>query len=239
MFSVKDPSSRLLRWRLLLEEYDFTIVYKAGKRNVNADALSRNPTVMIASKEKQKKILKEMHECPIGGHQGVQRTYERLKLYVTLPGMFQDVKNYIKHCETCQKNKFTGPYTKAPFKETDTQFQPWDIYLDIVGPLHMAEDGYKYILTCQDNLSKYLIASPMLTQTAEEVTLTFLRHIILLYGIPQSLVTDQGSQFMGDVFKRLCKVLKLNKLNTTAYHPESNGSLERANKTMVDYLRFF
>ena len=83
MFSVKDPSTRLLRWRLLLEEYDYTIVYKAGKRNVNADALSRNSViliVMITSKEKQKKILKEMHEFPIGGHQGVQRTYERLEL---------------------------------------------------------------------------------------------------------------------------------------------------------------
>jgi glutathione S-transferase len=56
MFSVKDPSSRLLRWRLLLEEYDYTIAYKAGKKNVNADALSRNPvvmTVMITLKEKQ------------------------------------------------------------------------------------------------------------------------------------------------------------------------------------------
>ena len=83
MFSVKDPSSRLLRWRLLLEEYDYTIACKAGKKNVNANALSRNPvvmTVMITSKEKQRKILKEMHECPVGEHQGVQRTYDRLKL---------------------------------------------------------------------------------------------------------------------------------------------------------------
>jgi hypothetical protein len=126
-----------------------------------------------------------MHECPIGGHQGVQRTHERLKIYVTWPSVFQDVENYIKKCETCQKNKFTGPYTKASFQETDTQFQPWDkIYLDIVGPLNITEDGYKYILTCQDNLSKYLIAIPMLNQTAEEVTLTFLRRIVLLYGIP-------------------------------------------------------
>jgi len=69
MFNFRDPSSRLLRWRLLLEEYAYTIEYKAGKRNVNADALSRNPvvmTVMISSKEKQQKILKEMHECPTG-----------------------------------------------------------------------------------------------------------------------------------------------------------------------------
>ena len=88
MFRVEDPSSRLLRCRLLLEEYNYTIVYKAGKKNVNAVAMSRNPsvrTVLIASKEKQQKILKQMHECPIGGHQGVQRTYERLKLYVTWP----------------------------------------------------------------------------------------------------------------------------------------------------------
>ena len=82
MFTVKDPSSRLMRWRPLLEEYDYSIEYKARKRNVNADALSRNPVVMtvIASKEKQQRILKEMHECPIGGHQGVKRTYKKLKL---------------------------------------------------------------------------------------------------------------------------------------------------------------
>ena len=60
MFSVKDPSSRLLRWCLLLEKFDNTIEYKAGKKNVNADALSRNPVVMTAmvmSKEKQQKML--------------------------------------------------------------------------------------------------------------------------------------------------------------------------------------
>ena len=56
MYSVKDPSSKVLRWRLLLEEYDYMIAYKAGKKNVNADALSINPlvmTVMITCKEKQ------------------------------------------------------------------------------------------------------------------------------------------------------------------------------------------
>ena len=157
----------------MLEECDYTIAYKTGNRNVNADALSRNPavmTILITSKGKQQKISKEMHECPIGGHQGIQRTYDRLKLHVTWPGMFHDVEDYITRCKICQKNKFTGPYIQASFQETDTQFQPWEkLYLDIVGPLPMTEEGHKYMLTCQDNLSKYLFAIPMLTQTAEEV----------------------------------------------------------------------
>jgi len=135
--------------------------------------------------------------------------------------MFHCVEQYIRKCEVYQKNKFTSPYVKAPFQETDTQFQPWDkLYLDIVGLLPVTEEGYNYILTCQDNLSKYLLAIPMITQTADDVSLT-----LLCYGIPNSIVTDQGSHFMGNIFKKLCKLLNAHKVNTTAYHTESNGAL--------------
>jgi hypothetical protein len=72
---------------------------------------------VISSKEKQNKILKEMHECPIGGHQGGQRTYERLKLYVTWPGMFQDVENYYKNCEICQNKNLLVLIPKHLFKK--------------------------------------------------------------------------------------------------------------------------
>ena len=165
MFSVEDPSSRLLRWRLLLEEFHYTIEYKAGKKNVNADALSRNPvvlTTMIASKEKQQKILQEMHECPIGGHQGVQRTYHRLKLYVTCPGMYRDVENYVTNCKICQKNKFAVPYFRAPFQETDTQLHPWvKLYLDIVGPLPIIEEDYKYVGCSESNAPHFFSHSRM------------------------------------------------------------------------------
>ena len=68
----------------------------------------------------------------------------------------------------------------------------------------MTGEGYKYILTCHHNLSKHLVAIPMFTQTAEEVALNVMRHV----GIPSSIVTDQGTQFMGDIFKGLCKLLK-------------------------------
>ena len=103
VFSVKDPSSRLLRWRLKLEEFDYQIVYKPGVTNANADALSRIIMTRIShvvrdnleiSKEERKKILQEFHEQPIVGHLGMNRTLDRLKLYTSWPGMKQDIEDY-------------------------------------------------------------------------------------------------------------------------------------------------
>lgn len=189
MMNVKDPGSRILRWRLLLEEYDFEVVHKAGKRHVNEDCLSR--ITLFAKLEAESidedrkiKLIKEMHECPIGGHQGIQRTYERLKLYCNWPNMFQDINEYIQKCKICQINKIQRPIPKAPLQITDTPREVWEkIAIDIVGPLTTTLEGNKYILTCQDMLSKYLIAIPMQDMTTETIAQKFAEHIILQFGV--------------------------------------------------------
>ena len=110
-----------------------------------------------------------MHDCPVGGHQGVSRTLERIKLYLEWEGMEQDIRNYIKKCVTCQQMKL-GKIRTEPLQVTDTQEFPWNkLALDIVGPLEVTSEKNKYILSCQDNLSKYLIAIPLHGQTAEEI----------------------------------------------------------------------
>jgi len=241
IFNVKDPSSRLLRWKLLLAEYDFDIVYRAGKKHCNADCLSRYPEVNLNTldKERQQKIIREMHDCPIGGHQGITRTLERIQLYTTWPNIEQDVKDYIRNCKICQTNKHSRE-TKQMLEITDTQSEPWNkIYLDIIGPLPITEEGYKYLLTCQDNLSKYVIAVPLKDQTVNQVATKLVERIICIFGIPSIILTDQGSNFMSDLFIRICKLFRIEKIHTTAYHPESNGSLERTHKTLVTYLRCF
>jgi transcription elongation factor Elf1 len=171
-----------MRWKLLLEEYNYEIQYRPGERNCNADCLSKYPIHCLnintedISKERKQKIISEMHNCPIGGHQGIQRTIQRIKLYLSWPVLDQDVTQYIKRCKICQLNKETRLDIKLPLTTTDTKATPWEkIYLDIMGPLPVTETGMKFILTCQDNLSKYLIASPLLGQTADEVTDTFVK----------------------------------------------------------------
>lgn len=244
IFNVRDPSSRLLRWKLLLAEFDFEIIYKAGKRNCNADCLSRYPQANVVRKqdltpEKKIQIIKEFHDCPVGGHQGLNRTVDRIKLYISWSNMEQDVKEYIKHCEICQKQKYSLE-TKQELEITDTQDEPWQkIYLDIVGPMALTERDNKYLLTCQDNLSKYLIAIPLVDQTVQQVAQKLVEHVICIFGIPNVIITDRGSNFCSELFKRICKLFKIKDIKTTAYRPESNGALERSHLTVIQYLRCF
>jgi hypothetical protein len=143
----------------LLEECDYAIQHMAGQRNCNADSLSRYPVqclnVNIEELTKENKgFIAEMPNCPTGGHRGIQRTIEHIKLYTSWPNLDQDVTQYIKECKTCQLNKETRQNIKLPLTLTDTKTTPWEkIYSDIVGSLPVTESGMKYVLTRQDNFA--------------------------------------------------------------------------------------
>jgi len=176
VFSVKDPSLRLLRWRLKLEEYDYQIVYKPGIRNTNVNALSRinmaevNPvaeTGSVLTEEEKRKIFQEFHEQPIGGHLGINITFDRLKQYISWPGMKKEIEDYVRQCEICQKNKITQNKTKLPLQITDTPDVLWQkCSMDIVRHLTSTLQD-KYLLTFQDGLSKFTIGVPLKQQDAD------------------------------------------------------------------------
>jgi transposase InsO family protein len=102
--------------------------------------------------------------------------------------------------------------------------------VDIVGPLSTSESGNRYILTIQDDLSTFLIAVPMRGQTAEEVCKAFVGNVILVYGLPQVVLSDYGANFLNDIFMGICKLLVIKKIKTTPFRPESNGSNERPHR---------
>ena len=79
--------------------------------------------------------------------------------------------------------------------------------------------GKKYILTWQDDLSKFLVAIPIPQQEAETVARKFVLNIVLKFGAPAQILTDQGSNFLSDLFKSMCKLLRIKKIQTTAFHP--------------------
>ncbi|KAM0730356.1 Retrovirus-related Pol polyprotein from transposon 412 [Formica fusca] len=262
LFNVNDPGSRLIRWRLKLEEYDYEIIHKAGRANANADALSRNvkrdaheteeEREVLAieeetnsdeekkyTEEEKKQILYEYHDAPTGGHQGIERTIKRIRLNHNWHGLTKDVEKYISKCEFCQKNKLSRK-NKVPLIITDTPTNPFEkCALDIVGPLTITTNGNKYLLTFQDNLTKFSKAIPIPNQEANTVSKEFVTKIVLEHGIPEKILTDQDTNFLSEIFKNTCKLLKINKIQTTAYYPESNGALERSHRTLAEYVRHY
>jgi hypothetical protein len=247
--NIKDPGSRLLRWRIKLEEYDYEVIYKKGALNTNADALSRISGLALEdevcpeeeiSPEKKKQILYEFHDAPMAGHRGMNCTYKAVKSNYSWPNMKQEVEDCVRRCKSCQTNKILGPRGKAPMEISTTARQPFEkCCLDIVGPLPETQAGNKYILTFQYELSKFLIATPIARQDAETVSKEFVKHVILRVGIPRRLLTDQGSNFLSELFRNTCKLLRIQKLQTIPFHPESNGSLERSHRVLKEYLRHY
>jgi len=260
LFSVNDPGSRLIRWKLKLEEYDYEIIHKAGWANANADALSRNvkrdtgereeernihtikedtDDLKISTEEEKLQILKEYHDALIGGHQGIERTLRRIRLKYNWPGITKDVEEYIKKCGLCQKNKLM-PRTRAPLVITDTPTRSFEkCALDILGPLTVTTNGNRYLLTFQDSLTKFSKAIPIPNQEANTISKEFVTKIILEDGIPEKVLTDQGTNFLSEIFKNTCRLLRIDKIQTTAYHSESNAALERSHHTLAEYLRHY
>lgn len=102
-----------------------------------------------------------------------------------------------------------------------------------------SHSGNMFILTLQDDLSKFTWAAPIPNDEANTVAKIFVTQFVCLHGLPQSLVTDFGTEFLRKVFKEVCLILKIKQKSTTPYHPQSNGSLERSHRTLAEYLRSF
>ena len=194
---------------------------------------------MEISKEERRRILQEFHEPPIGGHLGMNRTLDRLKLYTSWSGMKQDIEDYIRKCDVCQKNKITQRKTKVSLQITDTPEFVWqNCSTDIVGPLTQTCENKRYLLTFQDELSKYTLVIPISQQDASTVARVFVEQIVLKFGIPQTLLTDQGSNFLCELFANTRKLLRVKGIKTSAYHPQTNGALGRTHRVLVEYLRY-
>lgn len=192
------------------------------------------------SEEEKLIILKEYHDNPLGGHQGVTRTYRRIRETYNWSGIKKDIKRYISKCVICQRDKLLKPNVRVPMEITDTPSYPFEkCSLDIVGPLTETTNRNKYILTFQDHLSKYSEAMPIPNQEAETVAKEFVTKIICKHGTPKTVLTDQGSNFLSDLFRNVCKLLHIKKVNTSAFRPQSNGALERSHLTLAEYLRHY
>lgn len=224
-----------------LDELDWKIV-RGMLRQIFRDS---NINIQIYNKislttEQQQKLIEEHHNNPLAGHQGTERTYQLLRTNYSWEGMRSQVTEFVRKCPQCQINKHSNKSAREPMVITSTSSRPFQkIFMDIVGPLPRSHQNHVYIITLQDDLTKFSWAVPSENHEAATVARHFVEKFVCLHGIPESIVTDCGTEFLSQVFTEVCRLLKIKKSTTTPYHPQSNGSLERSHKTLGEYLRNF
>ena len=111
--------------------------------------------------------------------------------------------------------------------------------LDFLGPLPSSNFGNKNIIIVADYFSKWSKAVPMSNQEAHRVAELLVKEVVCRFGVPLLIHSDQGRNFESAVFTEMCQLLGIQKTRTTAYHPQSDGMVERFNRTLEDQLAKF
>ena len=300
-------SPRVQRWAITLAAYEYNLVYKQGKANANADALSRLPmtvtapiaplpaetvqvmnildnTPVTSSKirawtnhdrvlsrvrhhvmsgwpvsiddddmkpysirkdelsvqdgcvlwgsrvvvpiQGRKQLIEELH----GAHSGIVRMKALARSYVWWPKIDKELELKVKSCHTCQKHQRLPP--KAPVHQWEYPSTPWErVHIDYMGPF----EG-KMLLIIVDAHSKWIDAHVM-TSSTSTATINRLRQTFATHGIPQVLVSDNGSAFTSAEFNEFMSTNTIRHIRSAPYHPATNGLAERAVQTLKAGLR--
>ena len=180
-----------------------------------------------------------LHNHPLGGHQGITRTLLPLQDRYYWPSMNEDAQTWCRQCHTCTRTKRLPILNKSELQQqlAGTAFER--VAVDLMGPFEKTENDNLYIAVFQDYFTKWIIAEPLKDKTAMGVADLFYTKWVALFGCPQILHSDRGGEFTADVVRRLCDVLRVEKTFTSPYRPESDGMVERSNRTLQSMLRAF
>ena len=330
--NFREPEGQLARWLERLQEFDFEVVHRPGKKHTNADALSRvpcnqcgqeshenncsiNATTLQASlsplsglraaqladpvlgpllqgkesgskpnpeelgsasrhtrrllqiwdqlevhkgvlcrlflpntsdqqsriqqvipRSLQEEVLNSLHEGVMGGHLGIEKTLGRLKERFYWPGHHLDVSNWCRNCSTCSVRKAPAHTPRAPLRSIKAGYPLQIVAMDIMGPFPESTAGNSFILVISDYFTRWVEAFGIPNQAATTVASKITEQFFFRFGLPEQLHSDQGRNFESEVVSEVCKILGIAKTRTTPYHPQSDGLVERLNKTLLNML---
>lgn len=226
------------RWRKMVQLYDQLCV-KNGVlyRQVNNGSEHSSSIFQLVVPELQKEeVMYGIHEGIGGGHLGVEKSVAKLKERFYWPGHYTDVKKWCANCSSCLARKTAPPHPRAPLQPIRVTHPLEIVAVDIMGPFPVNENGNSYILVAEDYFTKWLEAWAIPNQEAKTVAQKLLEEMFLRFSLPDRLHSDQGRQFEGKLIEELCKLLQVEKSHTTPYHPQGDGLVERANRTILDML---
>src|SRR5216117_3259961 len=213
--------------------------YQFYKVSANGLLYTKGGRLCVPDCQRTKELLLQQHHDQ-ENHFGISKTRSALARQYFWPNMPSDVNAYIRSCSTCQRDKSS---TQAPAGLLHPLPVPLDrfsdISMDFIGPLPKSR-GFDTLFVVTDRLTGYMKVEPTLqTATAKDIADLFHRTWYRQFGLPRAIVSDRDKLFLSKFWKELHRLLNVKIKLSTAYHPETDGATERANKTIIEALRHY
>ena len=188
----------------------------------------------------RREVLELAHDLPMSGHLGVRKTHNRVLQHFFWPGLKRDVAKWCKECHTCQLGgKPNQNIPQAPLHPIPAFDEPFShIIIDCVGPLPKTKSQNEYLLTIMCSSTRFPEAIPLRSIKTNTILKALIK-FFTLFGLPKSIQSDQGTNFMAHAFQQVMNQLGIKQYKSSAYHPESQGALERFHQTLKTMIRMY
>lgn len=224
--ALTDSQQESLRKQAKNFEVFHNLLYKIDRRT--------HKKIRVIRPYEMEAVLFMFHNDPLAAHASIERMMDKMKTRYYWPQMYENIKEYVKSCDICQRR---GNYKRKEPLHPIPVGEPFHrIGIDYVGPLPRTIKGNRYIIVAMDYLTKWPEARPVKEATAESTVDFIYEDVIARHGCPGIILSDRGTHFNNQLVDKLLKKFRIEHLMSTPYHPQTNGLVERFNRTLIEAL---
>ena len=223
-----------------IKDLDSFILDNTGilyKKQLDTSAeLRGEEEVIVVPYTLQQRAMASIHSSHVAGHPGPDRSCWAAHRHFWWRNMNKHIKRYAETCKICLKCK-GYPHPPVSKRRYPVPPRPWHtLSIDLIGRLPATRDKYKFILVCVDHLTRYTTTSPLKNKSASEVATALIR-TFCEHGFPTCLLSDNGTEFNNKLITELAALMGFRHKTIVAYHPSSQGLVERKNGSIMTALR--
>jgi hypothetical protein len=227
-------SNYLITWDLPLDGAEARRLQRRAQAYtiINSELYKRSVSGIFqkcVEPEEGQELLKEIHQGECGHHASSKALVAKAFCHgFYWPTALRDADQLVKHCNGCQHFS-KHRHTLAAALKTIPLTWPFAVWgLDMVGPFKTMPEGLTHLLVAVDKFTKWIEAKPI-KKLSGSSTIKFFNEIIVRYGVPHSIITDNGTNFTKGVFAKFCSQKGIWLDLASVAHPQSNGQVEKAN----------
>ncbi|GFX77511.1 retrovirus-related Pol polyprotein from transposon 297 [Trichonephila clavipes] len=187
----------------------------------------------------RKDIMKEFHDLPLAGHLEKRKTYLKLRDTCYFSFMRIYIFEYVSTCDRCQTFNYKNALPAGRLMPIVSKYPNEIVTLDLLDPYPASRpERYKFLLVISDHFTKWCELIPLRKASGQAIANALFDNYIARYGAPISLISDNGPQFISDVFEHLSHRLDIKHMKTVTYRPQANLT-ERVNRNLVQMIVSF